>query len=463
VRAPTEDPFLRAMRTFEQRYVRGTVLGSRPEVSVVEVTPDGRDGRFAPVFRDARYRYLEVPVQLDRARHGAARSRLPFDDVTVDIVVAGDAFDRRAGDALFAESVRVAKPNGFVVMVAPVPASRGSGRGAVRPLDADALRSMARAATTRLLDAWEEHAGERSVCVGVFSRTAIAPRRPDAVAAASRRSAAVATPDDADATIPDATGTPDEERPRGDAPYLEVLRRIHHVLQPDVYLEIGVRTGASLALATRTAIGVDPFPELSRPLGPATTVVPTTSDAFFDSVAPRFLRRPPALAFIDGLHLFENVLRDFINVERHAASATLVVVDDCFPAHPAQAERRRRTRAWTGDVWKLYRCLRERRPGLFLQPVDASPSGLLLISGLDPRDRTLHDAYDEIVAEAAAGPSGPPDWIVSRRDAIPAGSPSVDRIAATLRAAWHTSAAGPDLVAALRASVRSAQLAGAPR
>jgi hypothetical protein len=48
------------------------------------------------------------------------------------------------------------------------------------------------------------------------------------------------------------------------------------------------------------------------------------------------------------MHLFEYALRDFMNVEHCAAPGAIVVIDDIFSSHPAQAERKRRTRAWTG-------------------------------------------------------------------------------------------------------------------
>ena len=52
------------------------------------------------------------------------------------------------------------------------------------------------------------------------------------------------------------------------------------------------------------------------------TIYELTSDEFFARYdLSELLGGPVELAFIDGLHLFEQVLRDFVNLERHSATA----------------------------------------------------------------------------------------------------------------------------------------------
>ncbi|MBI1981325.1 MAG: hypothetical protein HYS63_07215 [Methylocystis sp.] len=130
------------------------------------------------------------------------------------------------------------------------------------------------------------------------------------------------------------------------------------------------------------------------------------------------------------MHLFEYALRDFMNTERRCAPGAVIVLDDIFPNHPAQAERERRTRVWTGDVWRLTEALRRRRPDLFLMTLDASPAGLLLVAGLDRENRVLQDNYTEIVRQGLAR-SGPPDTVLERRDAV---DPCSERFSRTLAA-----------------------------
>jgi hypothetical protein len=75
------------------------------------------------------------------------------------------------------------------------------------------------------------------------------------------------------------------------------------------------------------------------------------------------------------------------------------VIDDIFPSHPAQADRIRSTRVWTGDIWKLHRLLLEIRQDLFILALDTSPSGLLLVAGMDPENNLLWDNYNPIVKQ----------------------------------------------------------------
>lgn len=174
--------------------------------------------------------------------------------------------------------------------------------------------------------------------------------------------------------------------------YREVLSWIHRYGRPRNYLEIGVNFGRSFALAgpdTR-AVGVDPQPNLDRPA--TGLVLSETSDAFFArSDLDEILGSPVRFAFIDGLHTFDQVLSDFLNVERVASRDSIVALHDVYPIAPEVATRARRRIFWTGDVWKAAAILLERRPDLSLSFVPAPPSGLLLVTGLDPAAASIAD------------------------------------------------------------------------
>ena len=146
----------------------------------------------------------------------------------------------------------------------------------------------------------------------------------------------------------------------------------------------------------------------------STNVFACSSDDFFDT---KQLEASPDFAFIDGMHLFEFALRDFMNIERTAVPGSALVLDDIFPNHPAQAERLRRTRVWTGDVWKLVEIIRTYRPDLFLATIDATPTGLALIAGLDPNNRTLWNQYNPIVRRFSEVET-PPPLVMERKGAL---------------------------------------------
>jgi hypothetical protein len=190
-------------------------------------------------------------------------------------------------------------------------------------------------------------------------------------------------------------------------------------------LEIGIRHGHSLSLAKCSAIGVDPAPDLRFELGPRTRVVRSTSDEFFKDPLSK---GPFDLIFIDGMHLFEYVLRDFINAERLAVTQAVAVIDDVLPNHPHQAARVRRTQAWTGDVWKIAPTLRKWRPDLKVVELDTAPTGLLFVAGLDPQNLILEENLGEIL-QAFGGDLEPGEEILKRTNALAPGTNEVRRLA----------------------------------
>jgi hypothetical protein len=199
-------------------------------------------------------------------------------------------------------------------------------------------------------------------------------------------------------------------------PYREVLRNLHAALRPATYLEIGVAAGATLALAAtaRVAVGVDPAPAALEHVLPAgARVFNETSDAFFAGREREelFGPSPVELVFIDGLHLFEHALRDFVHAERWCARESTIVLHDCVPVATATAARERRTRFWVGDTWKAAWALAEHRPDLRIRTILTPPSGLVVVRRLDPASERLAE-LDAVIAELMplAYPLAPGQW-----------------------------------------------------
>lgn len=197
----------------------------------------------------------------------------------------------------------------------------------------------------------------------------------------------------------------------------EFLAQLHKVIQPRHYMEVGVQYGTSLNLAesAEVAIGIDPVPQC-RAFGNQ-QIFPVTSDEFFMyHMAPEDW---VDFAFIDGSHLFEDALRDFINIEQHSHTKTVVVFDDILPTTVEMASREMVPGHWTGDVWKIHQVLQVHRPELTCILVDTEPTGTMVVTGLNRRDQALPATYPQIL-DKYIEITEVPDFILDRRFALPA-------------------------------------------
>lgn len=174
----------------------------------------------------------------------------------------------------------------------------------------------------------------------------------------------------------------------------QTLSNIHSIVKPQCYLEIGVARGNSLKLSNaKITIGVDANPRVLNPI-PNAKIFKDKSVEFFEK---QNFSQPIDLAFIDGSHLIEDVLKDFINIEKHSHKQTVLVLDDVSPAHPIQGNRIKQSIKWAGDVWKIVEILKELRPDLTLTLLDVAPTGMLVVTGLDSSNLVLESKYDELV------------------------------------------------------------------
>jgi hypothetical protein len=193
----------------------------------------------------------------------------------------------------------------------------------------------------------------------------------------------------------------------------EFLEALHELVKPKIYLEIGVQYGGSLNLAhqAEVAIGIDPNP-LAPPKGNQ-VLFSMTSDAYFGGQPE--LPGSVDLAFIDGMHLYEYALRDFINVEQRCHANSVVVFDDVLPYNNVIAGREQIPGDWTGDVWKVFYILGKWRSDLELCLVDTFPTGALVALQSSPNTSVRH------VYPAWLGGDDVPDEIINRRHAVTPG------------------------------------------
>ncbi len=190
-----------------------------------------------------------------------------------------------------------------------------------------------------------------------------------------------------------------------DMRYVKFLRKLHRRVTFDWYMEIGCRTGRSFAGVRGKTIAVDPFFRVSTDIigtKPAMLVFQQTSDDFFDSGILSAMKAKISFSFLDGMHLFEYLYRDFRNAEKNADKNGVIALHDCVPSTVGMTTRDLNNLpggGWTGDVWKMIPVLRKYRPDLRIDVLGCAPTGLVLVSNLSPRSRVLTTTEDEIMGE----------------------------------------------------------------
>jgi hypothetical protein len=156
---------------------------------------------------------------------------------------------------------------------------------------------------------------------------------------------------------------------------IQIIQRLIRATGARTYLEIGVNTGTCfLRIKASKKLGVDP--DLKIPFGrrlkyfiknPAnfnSEYFEETSDDFFDNRADLLRANRPEIVFIDGLHTYEQSLRDVLNSLKFLAEGGFILMHDCNPLTKAAAYPARSFEdvvrlnlpdyagMWNGDVWK---------------------------------------------------------------------------------------------------------------
>ena len=145
------------------------------------------------------------------------------------------------------------------------------------------------------------------------------------------------------------------------------INQIVSNLQLKNYLEIGVNTGDTfekITASVKHAVDVDFKYEFATKQALTCKYFQMPSDEYF-LTADRLVDID--FAYIDGLHTFEQTLKDLLNVIAFSNEKTVIMIDDTFPSDwfsslPNQQECYKHRRAfssasfnwaWNGDVFKL--------------------------------------------------------------------------------------------------------------
>lgn len=148
---------------------------------------------------------------------------------------------------------------------------------------------------------------------------------------------------------------------------LQVVQSFLNLFNNPRYLEVGVWKGKTFGPITAfTKVAVDPtFPDGVKErlrAQPNAEIHEITSDQFF-AQAP--VDRKFDVIYLDGLHTFEQTLRDLINAVSFIAQPGIIIVDDVYPdtyhgslanvrhSHLVKRATESESKNWMGDVYKL--------------------------------------------------------------------------------------------------------------
>lgn len=171
-----------------------------------------------------------------------------------------------------------------------------------------------------------------------------------------------------------------------------VIHRIIGALGAQHYLELGVERGINFfQIEAPQKFAVDPAFKI--PGGPRDfdghRFFEMPSDKFFESLPSDIAKHGIDVALIDGLHTYEQALRDVEHCLEYLTPGGIIVMHDCLPASDAEAapsmEQARKTVGfqgqWTGDVYKAIIHLRATRSDVFVAVLDCDHGVGLVMKG----------------------------------------------------------------------------------
>lgn len=161
--------------------------------------------------------------------------------------------------------------------------------------------------------------------------------------------------------------------------HIEIIQPIADLYAPAAYLEIGVCDGMTfhaVSAARKVAVDIDFRFDLvaarAATEGQRVDFHEMPSDRYFDPAVNG--GETFDLIFVDGLHSFDQTLRDLLNAMSVLRPGGTIVIDDVLPSNYAaslpsyaasiafKAEMGNRANHWMGDVYRLVFFLRDYLP-----------------------------------------------------------------------------------------------------
>jgi hypothetical protein len=147
----------------------------------------------------------------------------------------------------------------------------------------------------------------------------------------------------------------------------DVVQALADLYDEPSYLEIGVYFGETFhAIKAKRKVAVDPTFRIApqdREASKTAVYHEVTSDIYFGEIVRKDDRFD--VVFLDGLHTFEQTLRDLLNSEAYLKPNGVVIIDDVLPNsyHASLRDVKKyeeiriatgsEDRSWMGDVFKL--------------------------------------------------------------------------------------------------------------
>ena len=120
---------------------------------------------------------------------------------------------------------------------------------------------------------------------------------------------------------------------------IEIIQNIINKKNYQNYLEIGCDKNENFSkIKIKNKIGVDPL---------RGGTIRKTSDEFFNSNTEKF-----DIIFLDGLHTYEQTIKDINNSLKFIKSSGVIIIHDCLPKKIWNQIVPRIYGHWNGDVWK---------------------------------------------------------------------------------------------------------------
>lgn len=157
---------------------------------------------------------------------------------------------------------------------------------------------------------------------------------------------------------------------------IQVAQTLLDKIKGKTYLEIGTDYGNSFfTIHAKRKIAVDPHFKLKLKKKIKGAIVralefrkeiffKVTSDDFFLNNSNLFDNNKLDVALVDGLHTYEQSLKDVLNVLKYLNNAGFIVLHDCNPESESEASPNSSGGPRCGDVWKTIVHLRSLRNNL---------------------------------------------------------------------------------------------------